>query len=92
VGAGIAQSVKRQQWDERPRNLGIRSRQRHETLLFSTASRPVLGPTQGTGKPSPGAKRQEHEADHSPPPTAEVRNGGAVPLPPLIGLHGIVLN
>jgi hypothetical protein len=33
------------------------------------------------GAPPPGIKRQGHEADHSPPSSAEVKNGGA--LPPL---------
>jgi hypothetical protein len=37
------------------------------------------------------AKRQGREADHSPPSSAEVKNGGSMPLPP-IRLHGVVLN
>jgi hypothetical protein len=48
------------------------SRQRQEIFLFSTASRPALGPTQ---RPiqwvpwalSPGVNRSGREADHSPP-------------------------
>jgi hypothetical protein len=32
----------------------------------------------GTGGFSPGLKRQEREADHSPLPSAVVKNGGAV--------------
>jgi hypothetical protein len=43
-----------------------------ETFLFSTASRPVPGPTQPPNQWVPGAftpavKRQRREADHSPP-------------------------
>jgi hypothetical protein len=34
----------------------------------------------GTGGCFPEVKRQRREADHSPPTTAEVKNGGAVPL------------
>jgi hypothetical protein len=33
------------------------------------------------GAVSPRVKRQEREADHSPPPSAEVKNDGAI-LPP----------
>jgi hypothetical protein len=51
--------------------------------FFSTASRPVLGPTQapikwGLGALSPGIKRQGFEADHSAPSNAQVKNGGAI--------------
>jgi hypothetical protein len=52
-------------------------------FLFSTASRPTLGPTQpliqwATGALSPGIKRQGREPDHSPPSTAKVMNGGYI--------------
>jgi hypothetical protein len=59
-----------------------------KSFLFSTTSRPTLGPTQPPiqwvpGAPSPGVKRQGRETDHSPPSSAEVKNGGAIPpLPP----------
>jgi hypothetical protein len=48
-------------------------------FLFSTASRPALGPTQPTiqwvpGAISLGVKRPGCEADHSPPSSAEVKN------------------
>jgi hypothetical protein len=33
-----------------------------------------------TGGVSPGVKWQGHEADHSPPSSAEVKNGGATPV------------
>jgi hypothetical protein len=37
----------------------------------------------------PAVKRPEHEADHSPPSSAEVKNAGTIPPP--ICSHGIVL-
>jgi hypothetical protein len=38
----------------------------------------------GTGALLPGIKRPGLEADHSPPSTAEVKNGGAIP--PLLNM------
>jgi hypothetical protein len=32
----------------------------------------------GTGVPSLGVKRQGQEADHSPPSSAEIKNGGGI--------------
>jgi hypothetical protein len=57
---------------------GFDSRQR-KILMFSTASRPTLGPSQPpiqcvTGAISPGVMRSGREADHSPPCSAEVKN------------------
>jgi hypothetical protein len=51
---------------------------RVKNFLFSTSSRPALGPTQPPiqwvpGALSPGVKRQGREADHSPPPSSEVK-------------------
>jgi hypothetical protein len=47
-------------------------------FLFSTASRP--SPIQGIpGTISPGVKRPGREGDHSPPSSAEVKNGLAIP-------------
>jgi hypothetical protein len=43
------------------------------------------------GSLAPGVKRQGREADHSPPPCAEVKNGRDIPPLPIF-LHGIVLN
>jgi hypothetical protein len=48
-------------------------------FLFATALKSVLGPTQPPiqwvpGVVSPGVKRLEHGADHSPPSSAEVKN------------------
>jgi hypothetical protein len=44
-----------------------------------------------SGALSPGVKQQELEADHSPPSSVEVKEGGAIPALPIC-LHGIVLN
>jgi hypothetical protein len=60
---------------------------RVKIFLFSTASRPSLGPTQPPihwvpGVLFPEVKWSRREADHSPPSTAEDKNGGAIlPLP-----------
>jgi len=48
-----------------------------ESFLFSTASRPALGPTQPpiqwvTGTISLGIRQPGNEADHSPPPNANI--------------------
>lgn len=43
---------------------------------------------------SSGVKREEREANHSPPANAEVKKSGAVlrlPLMPLLGAQGIML-
>jgi hypothetical protein len=53
-------------------------------IFLSTASRPALGVTQPPiqwvpGALPPGVKRQRREADQSPPSSAEVKNGGAIP-------------
>jgi hypothetical protein len=61
--------------------------------LFSTASRPILGLTQLPIEWLPGAlslwvKRQGRESDHSPPSSAEVKKGGAIPpLPHMSSWH-----
>jgi hypothetical protein len=57
---------------------GFESWQGLGIFLFTTASRPAVGPTQPPiqwvpGAPSPGVKRPEPEADHSPPSSAEVK-------------------
>jgi hypothetical protein len=59
--------------------LGFDSRRGLGTFLFTTASRTALGPTQPPiqwvrGSLSLGVKRPGCEADHSPPPSAEVKN------------------
>jgi hypothetical protein len=67
---------------------GFDSRQGQESFFLSTASRLAPGATQPPlhwvpGALSPGVKRQGREADHSPPSSAGVKNGGAVPPLPL---------
>jgi hypothetical protein len=62
---------------------------RDKIYLFSTASRPAVGPTQPPiqwvlGEISSGVKRQEREADHSPPSRAEANNGVAISPPPYV--------
>jgi hypothetical protein len=51
-------------------------------FLFPTTSRLILGPTQPPvqcvlGALSLGIKQPGHEADHTPPSTADIKNGGA---------------
>jgi hypothetical protein len=61
-------------------------------FLFSTASRPVLGPiqppVQSTWFLSPGGKAAGDEANDSSPSSAEVKKGGAIlPLPHMSSWH-----
>jgi hypothetical protein len=58
--------------------------QQGKIFLFSTVSRPTLGPTHPPiqwvlGALSLGVKQQGLEAEHSPPSSAEVKKGGAIP-------------
>jgi hypothetical protein len=50
-------------------------RKGQEIFPFSTASRPILGPTQPLMKWVPGTKLPGHEDDPSDPSGAEVNNG-----------------
>jgi hypothetical protein len=58
-------------------------------FLFSTASRPALGPTEPPiqlicwGLLQGGVKRPGCESDKSPPSSAEYKNDGAIPPLPL---------
>jgi hypothetical protein len=71
---------------------GLYSRQ-GKIILYSTASRPALGLTQPLiqwvqGEISPRMKRQEREADNSPPSSTEAKKGGDIPpLPPMSSWH-----
>jgi hypothetical protein len=72
---------------------GFDSRQGNEIFVYSTASRPALGPTQPPiqwvpGNRLVGVKWPERESNHSPPSTAEVKNGGAVPSLYISSWHG----
>jgi hypothetical protein len=67
---------------------------RDKIFLCFTVSRLALGPTQPpiewvVEAVYPRVKRPGHEADHSPPSSAEVRNDGAIPpLPHTFSWHG----
>jgi hypothetical protein len=76
-------------WFDSRRGLGI--------FLFTIASRPALGPTQPPiqwvpGALSLGVKRPGHEADLSPPSSAEVKECVELYLHSPIRLHGVVLS
>jgi hypothetical protein len=65
-------------------------------FLFTTVSRPALGPTQPPiqwvqGALSLGVKRPVREADHSPPSSAEVKNAWSYTSTPPIRFHGEVI-
>jgi hypothetical protein len=68
-------------------SLGFGATGRGKIFLYSTQSIPALGPNQPpiqwvSGALSPGVKRMGREGDRSPPSSAEVKNGGAIPLLP----------
>jgi hypothetical protein len=69
---------------------GFDSWQSKKRLLYSTASRPILQPTQPPiqwvlDALSQGLKLPEREVDYSPPSSAEVKNVATIsPLPPKI--------
>jgi hypothetical protein len=54
---------------------------RYKIFLFSTGSRSAVGPTQLPILWVSRAISPERETDHSPPSSAEVKNGGAISLP-----------
>jgi hypothetical protein len=67
-------------------------------FLFTTASRPALGPTQPPiqwvpGALSLGVKRLGREADHSPPSSAEVKNAwSCTPTPQYVFMAWRLIN
>jgi hypothetical protein len=81
-GAGITHSVQRLDSGLDDRGVGARFPTGQDIFLFSTASKPALGPTQPPIKWVLGEKRQGREADYTPPSSAEVKNNGAIPLLP----------
>jgi hypothetical protein len=71
--------------------------QRLDIFLSTTASRPVLGPTQPPiqwvpGVLSLGVKRPGRETDHLPPSSAEIKNVWSFTSTPPICLHGMGLS
>jgi len=66
-------------------------------FLFTTVSRPALGPTrppiQGVpGTLSLGVDRPGSETEHSPPSNSEVKNAWSYTSIPSIRFHGVVLS
>jgi hypothetical protein len=66
---------------------GVRFLEGQENCVYSMVPTPALGPTQPPIQCMPrvifqGVKRPHHEANHSPPSSAEVQNGGATLLLP----------
>jgi hypothetical protein len=75
---------------------GFESRQGLRIFLFTAVSRPALGPTQPpiqwvSRALSKGVKRPVHEADHSPPSSAKVKNAWSYISTPPIRLCGAQL-
>jgi hypothetical protein len=70
---------------------GFETQQGQRILLFSTASRPALGPIQWVpGTVSLGVKRPRRKADHPPPSSAEVKNASSYTFTPPVRLHGVL--
>jgi hypothetical protein len=67
-----------------------------KNFLFSTSSRPALGPTQPPIQwvlvASPAVKRSGRKADHSPQTSAEVKKNVDLYIHSPICLHGVALN
>jgi hypothetical protein len=66
-------------------------------FLFTTMSISALGPTQSPiqwvlGALSLRVRQPGHEADHSPPSSAKVKNVWSYTSTPLVCLHGMVLS
>jgi hypothetical protein len=76
--------------------LGFDFRRGLWNFLFTTASRTALGPIQLPIQRVPGAlclgiRRPGYEADHSPPPSAEVKECVELYFHSTIRFHGVVL-
>jgi hypothetical protein len=66
-------------------------------FLSATASTPALGPIQPTIQwvseaLIPGVKRSGREADHLPPPSAEVKSPWSYTPTPAVRFHGMVFS
>jgi hypothetical protein len=93
IGGGISQwhsTGLRSGWS------GVRFPVGTGNFLFTTASRSTLGPTQPpiewvTGDRFLRVKRLGHEADHSPPSSAGIRNTWGYTYTPQSRFHGVVL-
>jgi hypothetical protein len=77
--------------------IGFNSRRGMGISLFTTVSKTALGPTQPPIQRVPWVlslevKRPGHEADHSPPFSAEVKNACSYTSTPPIRLRGVVLS
>jgi hypothetical protein len=77
--------------------LGFDSWQGLGIFLFTTTSRMAVGltqpPIQWVSRALPlGVKWPGHEADHSPPSSAKVKNAWSYTSTPPICLHGVVLS
>jgi hypothetical protein len=71
-------------WAGQQKSWGLTPGRGKRFFLFSVTSRLALGPTQPPVQwvleaVSPRVKQQGHEADHSSPSSAMVKNGGATP-------------
>jgi len=60
------------------------------SLQHEYHKRNILWPYQPPIQCVPGVKRPDHEADHSPPSRAEVKNAPSYTLP--VSLHGTMLS
>jgi hypothetical protein len=76
---------------------GSEFRQELGILLFTTASRQALGPTQAPIQWVPWAlfvveEQPGREANHYPPSNVEVKNAWSYTFTPPIRLHGVMLS
>jgi hypothetical protein len=83
-GAAMAKSIYRRATGWMTAKLGFNSWQGQDIYLYSTASRPTLGPTQPPiqcvlGALSLGLKRPKREADRSHPSSDDANNSEAIP-------------
>jgi hypothetical protein len=64
----------------------------YQSVQTSSGTHPASYPM-GNGDEFPEAKRQGREADHSPPSSVEVKDGGGVPpLPPYVSMAQCLIN